>query len=139
MTEYLFLDKTAEPTEEQLKEVLSDSYKYWCEIQSEINSKYGETITEWKFYSKKTGWTSKSLLKKRNLFFFKPYSKYFKLTFIFGDKAVDEIEKSDISEKLIQELRSAKKYAEGRGLSVSVTKKRDLKNIYKLIKIKINN
>ena len=139
MTEYLFLDKTAEPTEDQLKDVLSDSYKYWCEIQNEINSKYGETITEWKYYSKKTGWTRKTLLKKRNLFFSKPYNKYFKLTFVFGDKAVDEIEKSDISEKLIQELRSAKKYAEGRGLSVVVTKKSDIKNIYKLIEIKINN
>lgn len=139
MEEYLFLDKTSEPTDEQLKDVLSDSYKYWTEIQEEISSKYGETISEWKFYTKKTGWTRKTLLKKRNLFFFKPYNNHFKLTFIFGDKAVGAIEKSDVSEELIKELLSAKKYAEGRGLTVEVSKKSNLKNIYKLIDIKINN
>ncbi len=139
MVEYLFLDKTAEPTDENLKEVLSTSHKYWVEIQEEILSKYGEIIPEWKFYTKKTGWTRKTMLKKRNLFFFKPYKGFFNLTFVFGDKAVSVIEKSDISEELIQEIRSAKKYIEGRVLTVKVSKKSDLRNIYKLIEVKIQN
>lgn len=135
---YVFLDKTSEPTEDQLEEVLGDTYKYWCEIQDGIKSKYGETTPEWKFYMKKTGWTRKTMLKKRNLFFFQPYEKYFSLTFIFGDKAVAEIEKSNISQKLVEELLSAKKYAEGRGILVPVTKNSDIKDIRKLIEIKIN-
>ena len=139
MAEYLFLDKTAEPNEDQLKEVLLNSYKYWVEIQKEISSKYGEIFPEWKFYTKKTGWTRKTLLKKRNLFFFKPYQNNFELTFVFGEKAVSKIEKSDVSIELVQKLLSAKKYAEGKGLSVKVSKKSDLKNIFKLIDIKINN
>ena len=139
MAEYLFLDKNAKPTEDNLKKALSNSYKYWSEIQKEISAKYGKVIPEWKFYDKKTGWTMKNISKKRNLFFFKAYKDYFNLTFVFDDKAVSEIEKSGISEELIQEILSAKKYMEGKALTVKVSKKSDLKNIYKLTEIKIQN
>jgi hypothetical protein len=139
MTEYLFLDKTSKPTDENLKDVLSNTFKYWKEIKDDISNKYGQIIPEWKFYDKKTGWTMKNMLKKRNLFFFKPYKGYFKLTFVFGDKAVSAIEKSKISDEIIQEIRSEKKYMEGRVLTVTVSTKSDLQNIFKLIEIKIMN
>jgi hypothetical protein len=139
MIEYLFLDKTVEPSDKNLKDALSASYKYWVEIQKEFLIEYGEIIPEWKFYDKKTGWTMKNMFKKRNLFFFKPYKGYFNLTFVFGDKAVSAIEKSSVSEDLIQELRLSKKYMEGRVLTVKVSKKSDLQNIYKLVEIKVQN
>jgi hypothetical protein len=139
MIEYLFLDKTVEPSDKNLKDALSASYKYWIEIQKEFLIEYGEIIPEWKFYDKKTGWTMKNMFKKRNLFFFKPYKGYFNLTFVFGDKAVSAIEKSSVSEDLIQELRLSKKYMEGRVLTVKVSKKSDLQNIYKLVEIKVQN
>ena len=139
MTEYLFLDKTSKPTDENLKDVLSNTFKYWKEIKDDISNKYGQIIPEWKFYDKKTCWTMKNMLKKRNLFFFKPYKGYFKLTFVFGDKAVSAIEKSKISDEIIQEIRSEKKYMEGRVLTVTVSTKSDLQNIFKLIEIKIMN
>jgi hypothetical protein len=61
------------------------------------------------------------------------------LTFVFGDKAVSAIEKSKISDEIIQEIRSEKKYMEGRVLTVTVSTKSDLQNIFKLIEIKIMN
>jgi hypothetical protein len=139
MVEYLFLDKTKEPSDEDLQKALAASYTYWVEIKQNIISHYGEIHPEWKLYDKRTGWTMKTMLKKRNLFFFKPYKGYFDLTFVFGDKAVSAIEQSDISERLITELRSSKKYMEGRVLTVTVSKKRDVQNIYKLLEIKIQN
>lgn len=139
MEDYLFLDKSNEPTELDLKEVLSDTYNLWTDIKLTISSQYGSTISEWKFYTKKTGWTLKTLLGKRNLFFFKPYNKYFTLTFVFGDKAVNAVEDSDVSENLKQTLREAKKYAEGRGISVEVKNKKNVKDVLKLLDIKINN
>jgi len=139
MNQYLFLDKSIKPTVAQLKSVLAASYKYWSEILKKINSTHEKVFLEWKFYSSKTGWTGKALLNKRNLFFFRPFNNYFTLTFVFGDKAVNEIERSDVSEELKKELLSARKFAEGRTLPVFVTKKSDLKNIYKLIEIKVNN
>ena len=139
MPDYLFLDKSTQPTEKQLEAAIADTYEYWIEIKNRITELYGETKGEWKFYSKKSGWTLKTLLKKRNLFFFQPYANYFSLTFVFGDKAVNVIEKSDVSEALKRVLRDAKKYAEGRGLSIDVESSEKVEIIKKLIEIKINN
>ncbi len=100
---------------------------------------YGDTKSEWKFYSKKSGWTLKTLLKKRNLFFFQSFANYFSSTFIFGDMAVNLIEENGVSEALKRVLRDAKKYAEGRSLPVKVKTRNDLTNVNKLIDIKVKN
>jgi len=139
MPDYLFLDKSIQPTEMQLKDAIADTYEYWNEIKNRITELYGDTKGEWKYYSKKSGWTLKTLLKKRNLFFFQPFTNYFSLTFIFGDKAVNVIEESDISEAFKRLLRDAKKYAEGRSLLVRVNTRNDLIDVNKLIDIKIKN
>jgi len=139
MPDYLFLDKSIQPTEMQLKDAIADTYDYWNEIKNRITVLYGDTKSEWKFYSKKSGWTLKTLLKKRNLFFFQPFANYFLLTFVFGDKAVNVIEKSDVSEALKRVLRDEKKYAEGRSLLVKVKRRNDLTDVSKLIDIKVKN
>jgi len=135
----IFLDKSLKPTNEMLSGALGQSYKYWEEIRNTLENQYGPLIEEWKYYSVSSGWTLKLLMKKRNLFFFTPYEKYFRLAFIFGDKAVSAVEKSDLPVKMVQELKSAKRYIEGRGLRLEVKKKTDIKNIITLVAIKINN
>ena len=135
----IFLDKSLKPTNEMLSGALGQSYKYWEEIRNTLENQYGPLIEEWKYYSATSGWTLKLLLKKRNLFFFAPCEKYFRLAFIFGDKAVSAVEKSDLPLKMVQELKSAKRYIEGRGLRLEVKKKTDIKNIITLVAIKINN
>ena len=135
----IFLDKSLKPTNEMLSGALGQSYKYWEEIRNTLENQYGPLIEEWKYYSATSGWTLKLLLKKRNLFFFAPCEKYFRLAFIFGDKAVSAVEKSDLPLKMVQELKSAKRYVEGRGLRLEIKKKTDVKNIITLVAIKINN
>src|SRR5271157_200354 len=109
----MFLDKSCKPNEEMLSEVLGRSYKYWRQIQSVLNDQYGELTPEWKYYGAKSGWTLKMMLKKRNLFFFGPCDRYFRIAFVFGDKAVKAIEESDLSPVLIEKVKGAKRYPEG--------------------------
>lgn len=137
--EFLFLDKSHIPTSGDIADALSDAYVLWVEINREISAKYGDVIPGWKFYDKKSGWTMKNMLKNRNLFFFKPHRSHFTLTFIFGDRAVEEIERSAISEKIKAELRTAKRYMEGRGLTIKVMDNIILQDIYKLIDIKLKH
>jgi len=94
---------------------------------------------DWKFYGQKSGWILKTLRKKRNLFFFIPLKGSFKVSFVFGDKAVAAVEKSDLPQGLITTLKNARKYAEGRGLQIDVKRPADVKNIMKLVNIKVNN
>ena len=115
MSEPIFLEKANQPSENELKQTLGKTFDLWLDVKEFIKSDIGETSQEWKFYMKSTGWQLKTLLKKRNLFFFTPYENCFRMTFVFGDKAVAAVEKSDIQKSTIDELLNARKYMEGRG------------------------
>ena len=139
MSANIFNDKSHKPTEQDLSEKLGSTNKYWEEIKKSLCEEYGDLVEEWKYYGQKYGWSLKLFYKKRNLFFFTVYGKYFRMGFTFGDKAVSAIEKSDLPKSIIEELRKTKKYVEGRGLRIEVKKRSDVKNIIKLVGFKINN
>jgi hypothetical protein len=135
----IFINKSVKPNKVILSEVLKTTYKLWEEIRNSLTEEHGKMLEEWKYYGPKTGWLLKLFYKKRNLFFLIPNEKYFTLAFVFGDNAVSEIEQSGLPEKIKEELRNTKKYAEGRGLRLEVKKQSDIKYINKLVAIKINN
>ena len=139
MAASIFDDKTTEPTAQKLARALGESNGLWKEIKKHLKAEYGELTEEWRFYGAKSGWILKTLRKKRNLFFFIPIEGSFKISFVFGDKAVAAVEKSDLPEKLITELKNARKYAEGRGLKIEVKSPADVENIKKLVAIKVAN
>jgi hypothetical protein len=139
MSASIYDDKLKKPTNEDLVKALDTKYKLWEDIKKHVNENYGTATEEWKYYNQKSGWLLKLLLKKRNLFFMIPHEKYFGVSFIFGNKAVSVIEKSSLPGEIISEIVNARKYMEGRGLSVSVKSKKDFENVIKLLDIKVQN
>ncbi|NQU67925.1 MAG: DUF3788 domain-containing protein [Candidatus Marinimicrobia bacterium] len=139
MSDLIFNQKDQPPEESSLKNTLGKSYPALKNVILHITEQFGVITEEWKFYGKNYGWQLKLLLKKRNLCFIIPEKDCFKIVFIFGDKAVSEVEKSDIPDVLKNELLSAKKYLEGRGLSFMVSERSHIQDIQTLIRIKVNN
>ncbi len=139
MESSVFADKSIQPDNDWLSQVLGEKGKFWEAIKKHIKEKHGDVTEEWKFYSVKYGWTLKTLLKKRNLFFFTPLNGYFRVGFVFGDKAVAVVEQSDLPGDIINELKNARKYAEGRGIVIVVKNQEDVENVKKLIDIKVKN
>jgi len=139
MSEVVFNDKNTMPDNDLLIQKLGDTYLYWLEIKKHVNELVGDTTDEWKYYGKKYGWQLKTLLKKRNLFFLIPDDSFFKIVLIFGDKAVQKIEQSDISIEIKNDIINAKKYMEGRGVAIEVKDGKYLADIRALIDIKINS
>jgi len=139
MSEVIFNDKNKKPGNKILTDKIRKNFNYWEEIKKHVKEKYDNISEEWKFYGKNYGWQLKTFLKKRNLFFLIPYENFFNIVFVFGNKAVEEIEISKISKELIDKVVNAKKYAEGRGLLIEVKNKKYIADIKKLIEIKINN
>ncbi len=139
MAASVFDDKASKPTAQELARVLGESNGLWKGIKKHLKAEYGELTEDWKFYGAKSGWILKTLRKKRNLFFFLPLEGSFKVSFVFGDKAVAAAEESDLPKDLIKTLKNARKYAEGRGLQIEVKGPADVENIKKLVEIKVNN
>jgi len=104
-----------------------------------IAEEIGDTTEEWKYYGKKLGWTLKKFYKKRNLFFIGMYKGYFKIAFVFGERAVKNVLDSSIAAELKKELSEARKYAEGRGISINVDNDNYLDDVKELIRIKVRN
>jgi hypothetical protein len=68
-----------------------------------------------------------------------PREGFFKVAFVFGQKAADDVLQSDIHEKIKTELQSAKVYAEGRGIKIDVKGEEIVADIKKLVDIKLKH
>ena len=137
--EKVFIIKETMPDEEMINETLGSNYAHLEAIRQFIAEEIGDTSEEWKFYGKKLGWTLKKFYKKRNLFFIGIYRGYFKISFVFGERAAENVFNSGISAALKKELSEARKYAEGRGISINVENDGYLDDIKELIRIKVRN
>jgi signal transduction histidine kinase len=52
---------------------------------------------------------------------------------------VSAVQSSDLPQAIKEELKNARKYTEGRGLRIDVKSAKDVKNIQKLVQIKVKN
>ncbi|WP_461629082.1 DUF3788 domain-containing protein [Labilibaculum euxinus] len=135
----IFTDKTAEPTQKDLQEQLASLYPLWEQIAESVRKKYPNPKEEWNYPGKNYGWSFRLKDKKRAIIYLLPRQGYFKVAFVFGQKATDQIMACDIDASIKEDLAGAKKYAEGRGLSIEVHNAKPINDIEKLIDIKIAN
>lgn len=135
----IFQDKATKPTNEDLIAKLDSTYNLWTRIKDFVLEKYPNGLSEWNYPGKKYGWSYRIKDKRRAIIYFLPRDKYFKVAFVFGQKAVDSIMESDISLEIKNELQQAKKYAEGRGIRIDVNNDLILPDIKKLVEVKLAN
>lgn len=135
----IFFDKNNIPNNDNLKESLGDTYNLWILIKEYVILKYPNALEEWNFPSAKYGWSFRIKDKKRAILYMLPKEKFFKVAFVFGQKATDIIMKSEVSKEIRQELDSARVYVEGRGIRLEVKDETFINDIKELINIKIAN
>jgi hypothetical protein len=133
----IFPDKLVKPEQKDLITALGTSYELWTQIEKIVMGKYPAGLSEWNYPGKKYGWSYRIKDKKRAIIYFLPRNKYFKVAFVFGQKATDEIMESTISADIKSELEQATKYAEGRGIRIDVNSSSILPDVRQLIDIKL--
>ena len=102
------------PSDEALIGKLGSPYKLWAQIDGYVLDRYPAGLAEWNFPSKKYGWSFRIKDKRRAIIYFLPRDNYFKVAFVFGQKATDVVLNSDIAEEIKKDLAQATKYAEAR-------------------------
>ncbi len=135
----IFTNKGTISTDQDLVQNLGASYALWQQIQEFVLDQYPTGIKEWNYPGKKYGYSYRIKDKKRAILYFLPRKGYFKVAFVFGQKATDIIMESDIAPKIKNELAQARKYAEGRGVRIDVTNNLNIPDIKKLVEIKLAN
>jgi hypothetical protein len=133
----IFTDKTVIPTKQKLKDALGSKADLLKKIEDFVFDAYPDGLADWNFPGKKYGWSYRIKDKKRAIIYFLPREGYFKVAFVFGQRAFDQIIDSDISGKIKDELAGAKKFAEDRGISIDVRDSDILQDIFTLVGIKL--
>ena len=137
MSASIYSDKLVVPDEKLLAKDLGDTKSYLDNIVSFIEQEYGDLKTEWKYYGTSSGWILKMFVKKRNVLFLIPCHGHFITVFTFGNKAVNLLLESDVSDDIKGDVMGSKKYAEGRSIRKEVIHDSDLENVIKMIRIKL--
>lgn len=133
----IFTDKKVQPANAHLRIALAETYEYWKEIITLTDKLFPENIKEWFVSGAKYGWAFRIKDKKRALIYLLPRDSFFKVSFVFGQKASDEIFQSKVSEIIKTGLKSAKVYKEGRSITLEIKDGQLMTDIQKLIEIKI--
>jgi hypothetical protein len=139
MDKSIFTDKKLIPGDKDLELGLGSTFRLWRQIREVASAHPSALPGEWNFPGEKYGWSFRIKDKKRVIIYLLPRDNYFKVAFVFGQKAFDEIMAGSFPEVIRQELSSAKIYAEGRGIRIDVKDSNIVPDILKLIEIKLKH
>lgn len=89
--------------------------------------------------SPKYGWSLRPLLKKRTILWMGPCQDCFRVSFALGDKAVAAARASELPKALLEEIASARRYAEGTPVRLIIKSADDLAPVRTLVEIKLQN
>ncbi len=133
----IYTDKTKEPNVAELKNALGDTYILWEQLVAFTKSTNPKAFEEWKYSGVKYGWSFRVCDKKRVIIYLLPREQFFKIAFVFGQKATDKVLESNVAQAIKDDLQAAKVYAEGRGIRIDVKDDSNMKDFLTLISIKI--
>lgn len=136
----IFDDKTLMPTDALVEHHCNHrQYELWQAIRQLINESYPKINEEWKFYSKKAGWSLVIKSNKRTLIYLIPTQDAIKVNFVFGQKATEMILKENFSVTVQKLLKEATSYAEGRPIMFDIVDHKDVDEVRRLLAIKYTN
>ena len=132
-------DKSYEPTDEHLHDVLGKAFDVWKDLIDAVSKRIGPVSPIWSYTSKTTGWGLRLRQKVRIILYMTPQTGKFLVSFALGERAVAEAKRRKLSEPLLNAIESAPRYAEGRGVRLEVSAKRQVPGLAALAQVKSEN
>lgn len=136
MATSIYDNKAIVPNEEDLEKVLKNSYETWNHLIDCLEQVYGSLSTEWKFYSKNSGWCFKVSDAKRNLLFLLPNDDYFLVNINMSVKVGEQVLKTNISNDIKELIQKAKPYMEGISILIEIRNKNNLDDVKTVLDIR---
>jgi len=133
-----FLGRKDQPADAEVLAALGKSGNAWKQLIAWF-AENGVAGQEWKSISPKYGWSLRLSVKKRNIVHLSPCCGCFRVVFILGDRALKAALERDLPKSIVNEIRGARRYAEGTGIRLVVKGTRDLPAIRQLTLIKLEN
>jgi hypothetical protein len=132
-------DKSRVPDDGMLAEVLGKSKELWDAILAHLAQEYPGVQNEWGCTGAKYGWSLRPKYKKRTILYLIPAQDGFTVSFALGERAVAAAEESSLPKSILDAIRGARQYAEGRGVRIEVKRRADVETVKTLIEIKMTH
>jgi len=138
MATSIFDEKEYQPTDNDLEQALKSSIAVWDLLFDYLRYHYGNLETEWKFYSKKAGWTLRITDSTgKNILFLSPNDNHFLVTVNMSEAVKEKVLQADISEENKAILKNAKVCITA-PLLTTIKDKKDLEDIKTVLSIRDN-
>jgi hypothetical protein len=132
-------DRSREPTDDDVREVLLDAHAVWAELNRWLEAEAGVDRFEWAFAGKKYGWSSRAVRQKRRIAYLIPGHGSFLVGLVLGDRAVAAAREADLSAATRETIDAAPRYGEGTGFRLPVALPADLADVRTLVGIKLRH
>jgi Protein of unknown function (DUF3788) len=132
-----FDDKSGEPGESEVAQVLGRCAGAWEELIEFAAAELGPIEQSWQFSGAKYGWSLRLIQKKRVVVYLTPGKGFFYAGFALGEKAVKAAHEARLAAVVLEIIDNAPKYAEGRGFRMEVRNRKQVASLKRLISIRM--
>lgn len=134
-----FDDKTAPPTEDALAAVLGSAFGHWRDLRGRLATRCEPCVQVWGFSGRSTGWGLRVKRGERVVVYLTPRHGSFLASFALGERAVRAVAEQGLPPDVVELVRGARRYAEGRAVRLEIRGPDDLDTVVRLAEIKIAN
>jgi hypothetical protein len=136
MTLSAFVDGATAPTDDDLRTMLGRSHAVWRTLIDTVGERIGPVTELWARTSKSTGWGLRLRQKDRVILYMAPQRNQFVVSFALGEKAVAAALATRLPAAIREAIEAAPRYAEGRGVRITVTSVRQVPALVALAQVK---
>lgn len=134
-----FGEKSRAPSDDDLRAVLGRAYAPWRRLLALVAERVSPVTEVWAFTSASTGWGLRIRHEDRVILYMTPQQNQFLVSFVLGERAVAAAHAARLSATILEAVAAAPRYAEGRGVRITVTSGRQLSALATLAQIKRQN
>jgi hypothetical protein len=138
MSTPVLTDPAQFPSDDVVFSHLGRNRALWEALFEHIHSAHPDLVGQWRYYNDGKSWLMNVSRKKKTVFWLSVVSGTFRITAYFTDKATDAILASELSDGLKEQFAGGRSYGKLRGITITFTKKRDVKDAQALIALKLS-
>jgi hypothetical protein len=120
-----------------LKKVLGKSARSWDDLISHVKGEHAPITEQWNFSGAKYGWSLRLRRKDRVVLYLTPQAGSFLVGLVLGEKAAAAAHQNGLPPQVLALIDAAPRYAEGRGIRVTITGREQLLAVQQLASIKM--
>lgn len=133
----VFTDRARPPGDEEVAAALGAALPRWTVLREFVAASCAPSSEAWGYTGRSTGWGLRLRHGKRVILYLTPGAGTFLASLALGERAVRAVHERGLPEAVRVLVDESPRYAEGRGVRVSVDRDEDVDTVRELVRLKL--